>query len=332
MMFRISPNILLLPLLTSCFLDSNAQYAPKAGTIGSTAIHKDSSVFKSWASACQVVRGYQNVANPSAGMASAGDDLAALGKAGANGVVSLGDGGTATLAFTKPIANGIGFDFAVFENGFAEMGTPYDFLEYAFVEVSSDGKRFVQFPARYAGNTSKQVDSFEPTDTRLYHNLAGKYTAGYGTPFDLEELKDSAGLNLENITHIRIVDIVGNVNPSYASHDIDGKVLNDPWPTEFPTSGFDLDAVGVIQEASNTGLSNEETRIGLKLFPNPATDYLTLNAAQTVDRLEVCDLLGNILAIIHHPRQVDVSGFQRGILVLKCTVNGQTVCRKVLLD
>ena len=37
-----------------------------------------------------------------------------LEKAGENGVVSLGDGGSAILTFSKPIKNETGWDFAIF--------------------------------------------------------------------------------------------------------------------------------------------------------------------------------------------------------------------------
>ena len=34
----------------------------------------------------------------------------------------------------------------------------------------------------------------------------------------------------------------------YSRCDSQGHQINDPWPTNFPTGGFDLDAVGVINE------------------------------------------------------------------------------------
>ena len=54
----------------------------------------------------------------------------ALGKAD-DAPVSLGDGGYAVVTFDKPITNGPGYDFAVFENGLNDS-----FLELAFVVVS----------------------------------------------------------------------------------------------------------------------------------------------------------------------------------------------------
>ena len=45
---------------------------------------------------------------------------------------------------------------------------------------------------------------------------------------------------------IKIIDVVGSINESFATYDINGKPINDPYPTAFATGGFDLDAIGVI--------------------------------------------------------------------------------------
>ena len=125
-------NILLLFIF--CTLYTNAQFHAAVGSIGTSAMYKDSSTFISWASNCIVTRGYQDISITSGGYATVGVDSNGTKKAGINPVVSLGDGGSAILTFTSPITNGAGFDFAVFENSFSDV-----FLELAFVEVSSDG-------------------------------------------------------------------------------------------------------------------------------------------------------------------------------------------------
>ncbi|MFZ4772333.1 MAG: hypothetical protein ACOYLO_19265, partial [Ferruginibacter sp.] len=59
----------------SLFLTSSfAQFSPQAGIVGSTAIYKDSSIFKSWASTCVVERGWQNIADTTIGKASVGNN------------------------------------------------------------------------------------------------------------------------------------------------------------------------------------------------------------------------------------------------------------------
>ena len=236
-------------------LASAGPYAPAADQPGSTAIAFDSTAITGWASGYQdLVRGPMDIRNPSGGNATFGTGANALGPADAQNdslpVVSLGDGGRITLTFDRPIANGPGADFAVFENGVA------DFLELAFVEVSSDGTLFFRFPSVSLTQTATQVGSFGLVDPTDVNNLAGKYLRGFGTPFDLAELAGTAGLDISAITHIRIQDVVGSIDPLYGTRDSvrdalapQGHLINDPWPTNFATGGFDLDAVGVLNFA-----------------------------------------------------------------------------------
>ena len=218
------------------------------------AIHKDSNAFVNWAVQGTITRGYQDISNTSLGYTTVGDGSNATGKAGENGVVSLGDGGSAVLLFQKAVMNGPGYDFAVFENGFPVAGDTSFFLELAFVEVSSDGQRYVRFPAVSETGTTVQKGNGDGMDPRKLTNLAGNYVLFYGTPFDLEQLKDSAGLDVNRITHIRLVDVVGSLNTQYGTKDSRGVMINDPWPTPFGSSGFDLDAVGVIHQDETTGV------------------------------------------------------------------------------
>ena len=153
-------------------------------------------------------------------------------------IVTLGRGGQITLRFAPPITDGPGMDFAVFENAVTDT-----FLELAYVEVSSDGTNFVRFIADSL--TSNPIGPFfdfvDPTDL---NGLAGSFRAGYGTPFDLADLPDSAVLDPARIGWVRILDVVGDGT----SLDGDGDPIYDPYPT-VQSGGFDLEAVGAIHQA-----------------------------------------------------------------------------------
>ena len=47
-----------------------------------------------------------------------------------------------------------------------------------------------------------------------------------------------------------IVDVVGSIDPLYATHDSLGNIVIDPWPTAFASGGFDLDGMGVIHQSA----------------------------------------------------------------------------------
>ena len=305
-----------------------AQYAPPAGQEGSTAMHKDSSAFVAWATACSVERGYLDLTQPDSGFVSAGNQSMALGKAD-NQIVSLGDGGVATLQFDHPIENGPGNDFAVFENSFLD-----NFLELAFVEVSSDGINFYRFPAVSLTQTNEQIGPFGFIDATHIYNFAGKYRVDYGTPFDLEELANIPELNTDSILALRIVDVGGTIDPDYASFDSEGHPVNDPWPTPFPSGGFDLDAVGVIHQLWQH-VNKYYPNVQVRVFPNPCLNRIYINAssAGNISELTLIDLEGRIFcqkSPEKHSATLNMDQLPAGMYTLRFVFNGRTGYRKII--
>ena len=309
-----------LPLL------SVAQFAPPAGQEGTTAIHADSSAFVAWATGCVVERGPMQIDKPENGVASYGVDADGIGKPDGQLLVSLGDGGNAVLTFDSPIYDGPGPDFAVFENPIEnaqQLG--FYFLELGFVEVSSDGENYVRFPAISYIPETPQVGSFGCVEPKLIHNLAGKYAPLYGTPFDLEELPDDDRLDKNRITHVRIVDVVGTIDPNYATYDSEGHIVNDPWPTPFGSSGFDLDAVGVIHDLAHYSV-NDQSAASLAVYPNPVQDQLSVNAEQ-VTAITIFSLTGQRI-VESDSHTVDVSFLSPGLYLVRVEADGMIVVDK----
>ena len=314
-----------------------AQFAPPAGQPGSTAIHKDSSAFIAWASGCKIIRGYQDISNPSLGYATVGDSSSAIGKANGANVVSLGDGGIAILTFKHPIKNEPGNDFAVFENSFNDT-----FLELAFVEVSSDGVNYFRFSAVSNTQDTVQMGNDASIDARHLNNLAGKYRSTYGVPFDLQELAGTSGLDINKITHVKLIDVVGSINPTYATLDKNGKKINDPWPIGFASSGFDLDAVGVIHQQASVGVNELFVAGVLQVFPNPINStsliQLTLPEAQSVT-IDIVDLSGRQVAVVQeklfaqktNTLSLNIADLNNGIYFLRVLTSTGAVTKKIMV-
>ncbi|HTM43983.1 MAG TPA: hypothetical protein VL137_03455 [Polyangiaceae bacterium] len=211
-------------------------YEPAAGQPGSTAVAKDDPRIVAWATGYVAPVAFGTDAD-----SQWRDPHNALGPAegNTNDVTALGNGGVMVLTFDSPIKDGSGFDFAVFENGFSD-----DFIELAFVEVSSDGQHFVRFDSAYLGEDP--VPQYGTQSPELISGLAGKYRVGFGTPFDLATLKGKTAVrqgevDLQHITQVRIVDIIGDGSEL----DSFGHPIYDPTPT-VGSAGFDLDAIGVL--------------------------------------------------------------------------------------
>ncbi|MEI6684209.1 MAG: T9SS type A sorting domain-containing protein [Bacteroidota bacterium] len=309
-----------------------SQYPPPAGVPGTTAMYKDSSAFIGWASYCTIDRGFINISDTNvtyngANRTTYGSYLYASGPADEL-VVSLGDRGSALLTFDSPIVNGPGPDFAVFENAFGD-----DFLELAFVEVSSDGQRFVRFPAVSLTQDTVQVSTFGTLDATKINNLAGKYRLTYGTPFDLQDIKDSSGIDLNHILYVRVIDVVGCLTVPFASFDSQGHKVNDPWPTPFDTGGFDLDAVGVIHNLAQ-GLPEEGQLSAISLFPNPVTDYLSIiSPVRERINLKISDPVGRVVLTepLTGSARINLSALNPGMYIVSFTTeNGLSVSKKII--
>ena len=189
-------------------------------------------------------------------------------------VVVLGNHGSITLAFSSGIRNGDGFDFAVFENALGDTSADSFLAELGYVEVSSDGINFVRFDS--VSRTASSPGGYGNIHVHDVYGLCGMHPNAYGTslgtPFDLDWLKNKKTVvegivDLNSITHVRIIDIPGNgeeadaegdlisdtenyLAPSiyFPCHDSFGNVIYDAFRT-WGTGGVDLEAIGVINTA-----------------------------------------------------------------------------------
>ena len=287
-----------------------------AGSEGCQGIHCQDPAILGWATTCTIERGRQNITTPGvfASYGTENDGVGAATESTAD-VVSLGDYGIAVLTFDIPIQNGDGYDFAVFENGLNNT-----FLELAFVEVSSDGVNYFRFSSVSNTPTNVQIDNNGGVDAIHLNNLAGKYRAGWGTPFDLEELAGTEGLDVNNITHIRLVDVVGCVDPRYATRDGRGHIINDPYPTPFASSGFDLDGVAVMNGWRPAAVQEYVENSHLNVYPNPCNTQVTVEAVIG----EPVMLFNSVGTLVYRTNANDttmtlnMSDYPAGLYIVKC--------------
>jgi hypothetical protein len=144
---------------------------------------------------------------------------------GSTDVVSLGNGGSIEVLFRDNlVVDGPGADLVIFENAF-HIGSPSGdvFTEFAFVEVSTDGREWHRFPfdgesgVGLAGATPVLLEPADPLDP-----------AAGGDRFDIGDL------GLDFVRYVRLID---------AGAEIDD-VGNHVAPAS--QGGFDLDAAAAL--------------------------------------------------------------------------------------
>lgn len=205
-----------------------------------------------------------------------GDSLPTVGS---TSTVSLGHGGSITLAFTdNVIVDGQGPDFIVFENAFFKGSVPASptstcnvFAEPGKVEVSSDGVVWRLFPYDASALANVGQDQTPCSALPLLRGLAGltpTFSGNWTIPDDPlvwdpngiggvsgagGDAFDLATVGLGQARYLRITDL--NLNTGFAGN----------------AEGFDLDAVVALHslpygttwpDADGDGLSdNEETTL-----------------------------------------------------------------------
>ncbi len=148
--------------------------------------------------------------------------------AGSTDVVSLGHGGSIVVVFRdNVVVDGPGDDLVIYENAFhsgSEDGPI--FTEYATVEVSADGKAWVEFP--WNAETGEGLAGATPVMANSTNGIDPLAPEGGGDRFDL------AAVGLQFARFVRIVD-GGDAIDDAGNHVPPGD-----------KGGFDLDAAGAI--------------------------------------------------------------------------------------
>ena len=143
-------------------------------------------------------------------------------------------------------------------------------------------------------------------------------------------MSDFSELDINAISHIRIVDVVGSIDPLFANTDSYDRIINEPWPTAFDSGGFDLDAIGVI----NQNLLSIDEHYQLLIYPNPVDlqSALRLKSAHPIENIKLIDALGSV-QIIDFSSEINLSQYRvhTGLYILEYEVLGKRNRQKIII-
>ena len=88
------------------------------------------------------------------------------------------------------------------------------------------------------------------------------------------------------------------------------------------------------------GCNNLPSPAPMKIFPNPASDFLTIQSGQATPgtmKIEISDLKGDIvmhenLSVTGNSSKLDVSGLSHGVYFMRVTSGNETLVRKVIIE
>ncbi len=116
--------------------------------------------------------------------------------------------------------------------------------------------------------------------------------------------------------------------------DKNNNIVNDPWSTPFPSSGFDLDAVGVINQVPVSVMEHKKLESMISVFPTQIKDEITIvNASENNLLVNITDLTGkNILTkeILREKTRVSLKELNAGIYFLKISNGEMSITKKII--
>ena len=89
----------------------------------------------------------------------------------------------------------------------------------------------------------------------------------------------------------------------------------------------------LVNPGCTTGISSESPKPMLQISPNPATDVLHVEAAAMMTRVQIYNVMGELVkeAIVKRSDEIDISGLRPGIYVLRSVGDAAAICRFVKL-
>lgn len=137
-------------------------------------------------------------------------------------------------------------------------------------------------------------------------------------------------LNIKNGNNINIANIDFNAtnNPNLTCVNVD----NAAWSTANWTN---VDATSSFSENCNLGINDIEQNISLTIFPNPATNIVTIKTPQLIEitKAELFDVSGKKLQTLKSGNNTfNISNLNAGLYFISIMVNQNTVVKKLIVN
>ena len=220
--------------------------------------------------------------------------------------------------------------------GSANMGLGINFTGYSTTE----------FTLNYATNSANLgvdplVYGYSNSDTVSGTYVFGDYTGTFTGTFDTSV--DAYGIMTHlfpETAEVMRLKTVENLQINYPGFGNVGTFVQttyryyrelDLWPYVKSTNrvivipALNIDSnVTQIEKANAAFLSLPKTAFdqSIYLFPNPATNSITVNSSQEIISLTIVDQLGKVVLTKNKTANLDVSGLQSGIYFIKIVTDG----------
>ena len=104
---------------------------------------------------------------------------------------------------------------------------------------------------------------------------------------------------------------------------------------DFASSGFDLDAVGVINQKNATGVSQTDDHAIVQIYPNPVNDFVRVYTSQTgYSQVQITDISGRIIAdgTFQQTTKIQLDKIPSGIYTIRVINDGSVISKLIVKE
>ncbi|MDR1610365.1 MAG: T9SS type A sorting domain-containing protein, partial [Candidatus Symbiothrix sp.] len=139
------------------------------------------------------------------------------------------------------------------------------------------------------------------------------------------EIVDGASEFAQDV-ELTLLDLQGTVSGAFTSISLPPTVAGTVWDTD------SLLTTGKIKVVQGTAIMKPDMNESLKIYPNPAKDYLIIEISTTAE-VEICNLSGITVwkKTVSQQEKIDISAIPEGIYFVTVVLNGKRIVEKVLI-
>ncbi|MCF6356843.1 MAG: T9SS type A sorting domain-containing protein, partial [Draconibacterium sp.] len=89
--------------------------------------------------------------------------------------------------------------------------------------------------------------------------------------------------------------------------------------------------IGAFEFSEPLSVSQQKVDL-IEIYPNPVSNVINIAATQTIDKVEIYDLLGKLVLKTIHTNTIKVNHLPNGIYLLKIFADGKSITKKIVIQ
>ena len=143
--------------------------------------------------------------------------------------------------------------------------------------------------------------------------------------------------DLDDASHEVLKAVVGNTNEEAVSASISGDILSLDFLDEGVATivikgkyqGMAITDTFNVEVSPSTHIRQTLTN-AIRVYPNPCTDYVSIETTEAVEKIEILSLNGELLLATEQNYLIDLRDLTNGVYLLKVTIKGESSVSRIV--